>query len=79
MERPLGRPTGPVLGRLHARRDADGPTKDPLYGSARARGGLRKLVMKVLSKELSKRIHEQEVNVEVQVWKDYAQVIVLKR
>ena len=35
--------------------------------------------MKLLSKELSKRILEQEMYVEVQVWQDSAQVIVLKR
>ena len=54
-------------------------TKDPLYSSTSARAGLRKLLQRALSKELSKRIVEQEVDVEVQVWKDYAQVIVLKR
>ncbi len=54
-------------------------TKDPLYSNASARAGLRKLLQRALSKELSKRIVEREVDVEVQVWKDYAQVIVLKR
>ena len=54
-------------------------TKDPLYSSTSARAGLPKLLQRALSKELSKRIVEQEVDVEVQVWKDYAQVIVLKR
>ncbi|MCB9738024.1 MAG: protein kinase [Deltaproteobacteria bacterium] len=55
-----------------------GDSVDSLYADAGARARLRKLLERGLSTEVRKRIEAGEVKIEVQVWKDYAMVSLLR-
>lgn len=64
---------------VHSGKHKDpGDSVDSLYADTGARARLRKLLERGLSTEVRKRIEAGEVKIEVQVWKDYAMVSLLR-
>ena len=54
-------------------------TIDSLFGEMLERERLRQLLQKALTRDVSRRILDGEVDVEVQVWRGHAQVTLLRR